>query len=654
MMGAYNRVNGEPCCASPTLLEKILRQEWGFDGYVVSDCGAIFDMFAHHKVVDTPEEAAALAVQNGCDLDCGEVYPALLAAVAQGLISEDIIDRAVKRLFTARFRLGMFDPPEQVPYTQITYEITNSPEHRELALRAARESIVLLKNEDGLLPLRKDLKAIAVIGPNADDVQTLLGNYNGTPAKAVTPLEGIRQKISSGTKLYHAQGCEIAKGVSRPSVIPFTCLRPEDADASEKGLTAYYYDNPKFEGEPVLSQIDRIIDFIWKDTTPLTGQWGDSFAVRWTGFLVPPASGTYNLGINGFSAYSLYLDGELIAEYEGIHYPVLHTKEIELEAGRFYSLRLDYVSQGLDPQVQLLWSPPDIHHEARALEAAKKADVVVAVMGISPRLEGEEMPVKVEGFAGGDRTDIKLPRLQEELLRQIHALGKPVVLVLLNGSTLAVNWAAEHIPAIVEAWYPGQAGGDAIADVLFGDYNPAGRLPVTFYKSVEDLPPFEDYRMEGRTYRYFQGEPLFAFGHGLSYTTFQFDNLHIDRSTVKAGGSIAVSLDVTNTGDRTGDEVIQLYVRHRDVTVTRPFKELKGFKRITLQPGERKTVTFTLHTNQLGIYDEAMQFVIQPGTVEVMVGNASNHLPLTGTFEIAGQTTDISDDKVFFSDVNIE
>jgi beta-glucosidase len=518
VMGAYNRTNGEPCCASPTLLENILRQEWGFDGYVVSDCGAIHDIYAHHKVVDTPEEAAALAVKNGCELNCGRVYPALLDAVEQGLISEDIIDRAVKRLLAARFRLGMFDPPEQVPYTQIPYEIIDSPEHRELALRAARESIVLLKNEGDLLPLRKDLESIAIIGPNADDLQMLLGNYNGTPAQAVTPLEGIRRKISPSTKLYYTQGCAIADGVPSLKVIPSTHLRPVDADANETGLTAAYYDNPKFEGEPVLSQVDRVIDFTWKDTTPLAGQWGDSFAVRWTGFLVPPASGTYEIGVNGFGTYNLYLDGELVTDGKNIHHPILKTSEVELEAGRFYSLRLDYVNQGLDPQVQLLWSLPNIEDEARALEVAAKADVVIAVMGLSPALEREEMPVDVEGFAGGDRTDIKLPRPQEELLKQIHALGKPVVLVMLSGSALAVNWAAEHIPAIVEAWYPGQAGGEALADALFGDYNPAGRLPVTFYKSVKDLPPFEDYQMEGRTYRYFRGEPLFAFGHGLSYT----------------------------------------------------------------------------------------------------------------------------------------
>ena len=654
VMGAYNRVNGEPCCASLTLLEKILRQEWGFEGYVVSDCGAIFDIYAHHRVVDTPEAATALAVQNGCDLECGEVYAALLEAVAQGLIPEEAIDRAIKRLFTPRFRLGMFDPPEQVPYAQIPYQVVDSPEHRALALQAARESIVLLKNEDNLLPLRKDLKSIAVIGPNADDLRVLLGNYSGTPTRAIAPLEGIRKKISPATKLYYAQGCEIAEGVPSLEVIPSTYLHPTDADAHERGLRADYYDKPGFEGEPVLSQVDRVVDFVWKDTTPLTGQWGDSFAVRWTGYLVPPVSGTYGLGVNGFSEYRLYLDGKLIVEYKGVHHPILDRKKVELEAGRLYNLRLDYVSRGLDPQVQLLWALPKVDYEAQALEVARKAEVVIAVMGISPALEGEEMPVRVKGFAGGDRTDIRLPAPQERLLRQIHALGKPVVLVLLNGSALAVNWAAEHIPAIIEAWYPGQAGGEAIADVLFGDYNPAGRLPVTFYKSVEDLPPFEDYRMEGRTYRYFQGEPLFPFGYGLSYTTFEFDHLCIAPSEVQAGDQFAVSVEVTNTGDRAGDEVVQLYIRQRATPVPRPIKELKGFQRISLHPGERKRVTFVLHTSQLGYYDEEMRFVVQPGTVEIMVGYSSQHLPLSGTLKITGQTTEVSADKVFSTSTKTE
>jgi len=654
VMGAYNRVKGEPCCASPTLLEKILRQEWGFDGYVVSDCGAILDIYAHHHVVRTAEEAAALAVKNGCELNCGAVYPALLDAVKQGLISEDTIDRAVTRLFTARFRLGMFDPPEQVAYARIPYEVVDSPGHRALALQAAREAIVLLKNENNLLPLRKDVESIAVIGPNADDLQVLLGNYGGTPTEAITPLEGIRRKLPASTRLYYAQGCDAADGAPTLEVIPCAHLRPYNSSADETGLTAAYYDNHRFEGEPVARQVDRVVDCAWKGRSPLTGQWGDRFAVRWTGFLVPPVSGTYRLGVDGFSEYRLHLSGDLIAQYKGIHHPVLQTKDVELEAGRLYDIQLDYVSPALDPQVKLVWSVPGTDYAASAEEVARKADVVVVVMGLSPALEREEMPVDVEGFAGGDRTDIRLLRPQEELLRHICALGKPVVLVLLNGSALAVNWAVEHVPAIVEAWYPGQAGGDALADVLFGDYNPAGRLPVTFYRSVDDLPPFEDYGMKGRTYRYFRGKPLFPFGYGLSYTTFEFDNLQIDRAEVGVGGQVAISVDVTNTGDRAGDEVVQLYVRHRSATSPRPVKELKGFKRVSMQPGERKTVTFTLFTHQLGLCDERMQFVVQPGTIEVMVGSSSQHLPLTTTFEITGQVTGVSRDKIFFSEVNVD
>ncbi len=653
VMGAYNRVNGEPCCASPTLLERILRQEWGFDGYVVSDCGAIHDIYAQHQVVATPEEAAALAVKAGCDLECGGIYYALLDAVKKGLISEESIDQALRRLFTARFRLGMFDPPDQVPYTRIPYEVVSSPQHRELALQAARESIVLLRNEGNLLPLPRDIGAIAVIGPNADDLRVLLGNYNGTPAKAVTPLEGIRRKVAPTTRLYYAPGCEIVDGIAPMEVIPSNCLYPAEGNTQERGLTAEYYNNADFSGEPVLRRVDRQVDFIWAGTTPLTGRWGDQFSVRWTGYLVPPVSGTYRIGVNGFSAYRLYLDGQRISSYKGIHLPILDTREVDLEAGRFYSLCLEYVSEGLDPQVQLLWSPPGVDYTARALEIAQKADVIIAVMGLSPALEGEEMPVDVDGFVGGDRTDIGLPGPQEKLLRQLHALGKPVVLVLLSGSALAVNWAAEHIPAILEAWYPGEMGGEAIADVLFGDYNPGGRLPVTFYRSVEDLPSFEDYRMEGRTYRYFKGEPLFPFGYGLSYTTFALENLHIAPERVAVGGEVTVSVDVVNTGPRAGDEVVQLYVHHRDVPGPRPIKELKGFQRVRLQPGERKTVVFTLHTHQLGLHDDSGRYMVWPGTADVMVGHSSRDLPLVGTVEIVGEPTDVARTKVFFSRVQV-
>ncbi|MCJ7623864.1 MAG: glycoside hydrolase family 3 C-terminal domain-containing protein [Anaerolineaceae bacterium] len=654
IMGAYNRTNGEPCCASPTLLQKILRTEWGFGGFVVSDCGAIRDIYAHHKVVGSLAEAAAISVKNGCDLNCGSVYMALIDAVDQGLITEREIDLSVNRLFTARFRLGMFDPSDHVPYAQVPYEVIDSVEHRSLALKAARESIVLLKNENNLLPLRKDIASIAVIGPNADDARVLLGNYNGTPEIAVTPLAGIRGKVSSSTEVNFAPGCGITTDRPPMQIIPSSYLRTSEDAAHEKGLRADYYANPDFEGTPGISQVNREINFTWKDTTPLTGQWGDNFSVRWDGFLVPPVSGTYLIGISGHNEYRLFLDGDLIAEHQNIHHAVLKSKDVKLEAGHAYKIQLEYVNRGLDPQVHLLWSIPGVDHKSVALEAVKKSDVAIVALGLSPLVEGEEMPVDLDGFAGGDRTDIKLPKVQEDLLKEIHALGKPVILVLLNGGALAVSWAAENIPAIIEAWYPGQAGGEAIAEVLFGDYNPAGKLPVTYYKSLDDLPPFEDYNMQNRTYRYFKEEALFPFGYGLSYTDFQFDNLHIDQPEVKMGGSVAISVAITNTGEREGDEVVQLYTRYLDAADQRPIKELKGFKRLALQPEECKTVTFSLHTSQLGTYNGAAQLTVQPGIIEIMVGNSSNHLPLRGRIELAGETYNPVEEKVFFSDVSID
>ncbi len=647
VMGAYNRTNGEPCCASPTLLGKILRGKWGFEGYVVSDCGAIADIFEQHHVVKTAEEASALAVREGCELCCGGTYPALVAAVQQGLISEAEITLAAERLFTARFRLGMFDSPEQVPYAQIPYAVNDSPQHRALALRAARESIVLLKNEGGLLPLRKDLEAIAVIGPNADDLQVLLGNYNGTPSRAVTPLEGMRNKLSPATALHYARGCEIADAVPPLLPIPSECLRPAKAEAGHTGLAAAYYGNADFDGRPVREQVDAEVNFIWKGSSPLTGGIGDPFAVRWSGTLVAPASGTYKLGVKGFSEYTLHLDGKRLVHWEGVHHAETHTQEVSLKKGQAYELRLDYINRGLDPQVQLLWATPGGDLESPALEAARKADVVVMMMGLSPALEGEEMPVKVEGFAGGDRTDIALPRPQEALLERIQALGKPVVLVLLNGSAVAVNWAKEHVPAILEAWYPGEEGGTAIADVLFGDYNPSGRLPVTFYKSVRDLPRFDDYRMEGHTYRYFRGEPLFSFGYGLSYTTFAYSSLRLSAATLSPEQTLTVTVDVRNTGTLAGDEVVQLYVSDLAASAPVPIRQLQGFERIHLAPGETTTVTFTLSPRQFSLIDGEGRQVVEPGTFQIAVGgeqpgNRTKNSVLKATVEIAGTTTALS------------
>jgi len=652
IMGAYNRTNGEPCCASPTLLEKILRQEWGFDGYVVSDCEAIRDIFANHKVVATAEEAAAMAVENGCELNCGQVYGALLEAVEQGLIAETTIDQAVTRLFTARFRLGMFDPTERVPYAAIPIEVLNSAQHQELALQVARESIVLLKNEGDLLPLSKEIDSIAVIGPNADDMQILLGNYHGTPVTAVTPLEGIRRKVSPETTLYHAQGCALADGMPLMQPIPAAHLRPANSLANETGLTGRYFDNVLFTGEAKMERVDSQINFAWKDSSPLSGQWGETFSVQWDGYLVPPVSGTYYLGGYGFSEYLLSLDDEMLVYNKQPHHPILQSKAVELEAGRLYRLRLKYINEGLDPQMQLLWSVPDVDYESQALEVAQKADVIVMVMGLSPQLEGEEMPIQIDGFAGGDRTDIKLPATQERLIQKIHALGKPIALVLNNGSALAVNWAQEHVPAIVEAWYPGQAGGSAIADVLFGDYNPGGRLPLTFYQSVEDLPPFDDYELSGHTYRYFEGQSLYPFGHGLSYTSFRIHNLRLSQNKFRADETIRISIKVTNTGDQDGDEVVQFYTRNETVSGTHPLKELKGYQRLHVRSGETRTVTFDLAISQLATIGEDMRWVVEPGRVQLMVGDSSANLTLTTSIEITGETQEV--ERVFSTISTVE
>jgi beta-glucosidase len=490
VMGAYNRVNGEACCASPTLLGKILRDEWQFDGYVVADCGAVDDIFSGHGLAHSPEEAAAMAVKAGCDLECGCTYGIacdynkLKAALARGLLTEDDIDRSVKRLFTARFRLGMFDPESQVAYTQIPMSVVNSPAHQELALEVARQSLVLLKNEGGLLPLdRSSVGSIAVVGPNADETLVLSGNYYGTAAAPVSVLAGIKALVGSGTTVNYARGCDIL-------------------DPSQDGF-------------------------------------------------------------------------------------------------------------------------------AEAVQAARSSDVVVAVVGLSQQVEGEEgqqegNPPGVTSL--GDRDSLDLPGAQEELLRAVKATGKPLVVVLINGSAVSIIWAAANLPAILEAWYPGQAGGTAVAEALFGLTNPGGRLPVTFYRSASDLPDFADYDMTGRTYRYFGGQPLYQFGFGLSYTTFSYANLEVSPATGRAGEPVTVSAEVENSGQVAGDEVVQLYVRDVAASEPVPRVQLAGFSRIHLAPGEKRTVQFTVTAEQMSFADEAGKWVTEPGDFEVWVGGRQPNL----------------------------
>ncbi len=650
VMCAYNRYMGEACCGSSRLLTEILRGEWGFEGYVVSDCGAIRDITRGHRIVETSPEAAALAVKSGCDLNCGSEYKSLLEAVQKELVTEAEIDVSVKRLFMARFKLGMFDPPHLVSYTRIPYEIVDCEPHRRMALEAARKSIVLLKNEGNILPLPRNLREIAVIGPNADDVEVLLGNYNGNPSDPVTLLRGIREKVSPSTRVTYAPGCEWAENLPRLEPVPSSVLHVSEGKKQEKGLRGEYFDNREFKGKPVFTRIDKEVDFNWWDGAPRHDFDDDNFGVRWTGFLVPPSTGKYALGGWGFNGFRIFLEDELLVQFDGRHHPNKTYGWVELQKGKAYKVKVEFFERSEDAHIQLLWSVPGVDHEREALELAGRADVVIMVMGLSPLLEGEEMRVDVEGFRGGDRLTLGLPAIQERLISSIHGLEKPVILVLLNGSALAVNWADQNIPAIVEAWYPGQAAGRAVADVLFGDYNPAGRLPVTFYKSVDQLPTFEDYSMKGRTYRYFEGEPLYPFGHGLSYTRFSYSNLVVPK-TVQQREYIPISVDVQNVGEMAGEEVVQLYVSDIEASVPVPLRSLQGFKRVFLKPKEKRTIEFLFAPRQISLLDQEFKRVVEPGLFEVTVGgkqpgfkgtaDAASTEVLTARFEVLGEVTPV-------------
>jgi beta-glucosidase len=615
VMCAYNRTNGEPCCTSKPLND-LLRKQWGFNGFIVSDCGAIDDIYLRHKYVKTEAEASALAVKAGTDLTCGREYKSLIQAVNDGLITEAEIDVAVKRLMTARFKLGMFDPPEMVPYTRIPFSENASEAHRQISLRAARESLVLLKNQSNTLPLKKDLKTIAVIGPSADNLGVLLGNYNGQPTKYVTPLAGIQAKVSAYTKVLFSPALYAPGVLVEP--IPTSVL-----SNNEPGLRAEYFNNRELKGTPVLVRNDSQVNFEWGAMSPGQGISEDNFSVRWTGKLQAPESGTYQIGIAGNGGMRLVIDNQTVVEELTNRRTRSLNKDITLEAGRSYDIRLEYFENGNQySAAKLNWAPPSGDKRLRedALEKSRQADAVVMVLGITPSVEGEEMEVKVDGFRGGDRTEIGLPKPQEDLIKEVQALGKPVVLVLLGGSALAVNWANDNVTAILDAWYPGEEGGTAIADVIFGDYNPAGRLPVTFYKSVSQLPDFTDYNMQGRTYRYFKGEPLYPFGFGLSYTTFKYDGLKFSSSSVRSGQPVDVSVTVTNAGTRAGDEVVQLYISDIAASVPVPIRSLAGIKRVSLKPNEKQTITFTIKPEQMSVIDNDGKRVVEPGEFLVSLG----------------------------------
>ena len=634
VMGAYNRFRGEACCASPKL-SGILRNEWGFKGYIVSDCWAIADIWQYHKIAKDEAEAEAMAVKTGTDLECGNTYKALPEALKRGLITEHDLDVCVGRLMTARMKLGMFDPDEKVPYAQIPFSVNDNPAHNQLARLAAQKSIVLLKNANHTLPLNKNLAKVAVIGPNADEIESLWGNYNGVPSHPVTVLQGIRNKIVPQTEVLYAQGSELADGISKLTPIPSIYLETEDG---KQGAFGEYFANNKLEGESLFTRIDDNVDFYWETGSPDPRMPVDNFSVRWTTYLKVPQTGDYEIGLWSMPNFKVYCDNKEILGGDNEHHAFHSSKKLTFETGKRYKLVFDYKNYTGDGTASLLWATPKPNMLAEAVATAKKADAVVLVLGLNQRLEGEEMPIQVDGFKGGDRTHLNLPKVQEQLMEALKATGKPVILVLINGSALSVNYAAENMDAILTAGYPGQEGGNAVADVLFGDYNPAGRLPVTYYKSVDQLPAFENYDMEGRTYRYFRQTPLYPFGFGLSYTNFSYSDLSLPKET-KMGEKIIVSVKVTNSGERDGDEVVQLYLTDEKASTPRPIRQLEGFKRISLKKGESQIVTFVLEPQQLSIINNKDKQVVEPGYFTIAVGGEQPGFTGSAKAETTGTLT---------------
>ena len=661
IMGAYNRVDGASASASWMLLEDILRKQWGFEGYVVSDCGAIRDIYMYHKIVNTAEEAAAVGLRRGCDLNCGNVYKKhMLEAVQQGLIAEGEIDRAVYRLMMARMKLGMFDPIEMVSYAQIPYEVNDSKPHDELAMEMAKKSMTLLKN-DGILPLNAEkLKSLAVIGPNAQSLEVLRANYYGDATNPVSIYEGINQKVGGITKVIYHQGCPIVDYVDPSeeySTVPsqyLTCLNEQGN--KENGLYARYFNGKELNGKPVIKRVDPELDFKWKTSSPtatLVAQGiltpeealgNDNFSVEWNGTITPPESGTYSLGAISDDGCRIYLDGELIVNEWTDHAAELYASKVYLAAGKEYNLKIEYYESIGGASFRFVWQlPASVRHantewmpSEKMLEDVKNADVAVFVGGLDATWEGEQMGNRndIDGFNGGDRTKIELPEVQMKTLEAMIKTGTPVIFVMAAGSAIAFEGLEQDLEAMLLCWYPGQRGGDAVANVLFGDYNPAGRLPVTFYKSTDELADFRDYNMQagkGFTYRYYSGDPLFPFGHGLSYTSFEYTDLTIDKKNVCTEDSIIVHVKVRNSGKLAGEEVVQLYVHDRASDIVMPVKQLRGFERISLKTGEEKAVTFTLHVKEDFRYFNAFydKYLVDPGEFEIQVGASSEDIRVT-------------------------
>jgi len=647
VMCAYNSINGEPACANKFLLQDTLRGAWNFSGYVVSDCGAIGDINRNHKFVPNIEDSAAISLKRGTDLDCGADTQGYLTAIQTGLISQQEADVNLKRLFKARFQLGMFDPPAMVKYTQIPFSENDSAVNRELARKVAREAMVLLKN-DGALPLKASVKKIAIVGPLADSIPALEGNYNGTSSHYVTPLEGIRKQFASAQVTYTPG----TKFLRNPVTIPASAYHTEDG---KPGLTAVYFSSKDLSGSPAATRAEAQLGFGGPGFGGGGGRLPDGvgtgdFSARWTGFLKSDETDNYSLAISGAGGVRVWLEGKLAIDdwteraAAGRGFTpdpaaaAARSTELKLEKGKDYSLKVEFFHTaaaapaaggrgpgggrgGFGPSGPTLSWRAGMNDVPSAVAAARQADVVIAFVGITRELEGEEMGGRnlPEGFVGGDRTSLDLPKDEEALLEAVKTAGKPMVVVLMNGSALGVNWANQNASAILEAWYPGEEGGTAVAETLAGTNNPAGRLPVTFYKSVSDLPPFDDYVMKGRTYRYFEGQPLYPFGYGLSYTKFAYSNAKLSSATLKAGSDLQVDVDVRNTGAAAGDEVVQAYIVFPKLPGA-PLRALRAFQRVSIRAGQTQHVRLTLDPRDLSMVNEEGTRLVAAGDYKLFVG----------------------------------
>jgi len=648
VMCAYNSINGEPACANEFLLQHTLRGAWQFQGYVVSDCGAVRDIFNGHRFRASQPQASAISLERGMDNECADFlakvnddhdYKPYIEAVQQGYLSETALDSALVRLFTARMKLGMFDPPDMVPYSKIDESQLDSPAHRAMARKLANESMVLLKN-DGALPLKSPAR-IAVVGPLADQTRVLLGNYTGIPTHSVSVLEGLKAEFPNA-KITFVPGTQFLRHEGTP--VPNNLLTTPDGKPGLKTEYSIFQGVQLAPGRrpvPFATRVEPNIN-LTESNLPSEAAGKKSLAVEWTGYLTPPDSGDYRIGIRADGFASVAVDGKTVAREFRTRGVESKLGRVHFEKGERVALTVMYsAAGGAQPVAQLIWAKVDNTPSPEAVAAAKNSDVVIAVVGITSELEGEEMPASEPGFLGGDRTSIDLPEPEEALIKAVVATGKPTVVVLMNGSALAVNWASEHANAILDAWYSGEEGGAAIAETLSGKNDPAGRLPVTFYENVGQLPHFEDYSMEGRTYRYFKGKPLYPFGYGLSYTTFRYSDLSLPQSAVNAGDPVSADVTVTNAGKVAGDEVVQLYLKFPPVKGA-PLLALRGFQRVHLEPGASQKVHFELKDRDLSMVTEAGQPIIAAGEYTVTVGGGQPDTAApgaTGRFRIEGQLT---------------